>query len=155
MTEGTIHLLMQAEVIWFLVGLTFMLLEFVLPGLIIVFFGAGCWLTSVLLLLFPELSFSGQLLLFLSSSIALLILLRKTARKWIGSEQENRTTDELLEQFIGKKVIVAEDFGEEEIGKVTLNGTLWEAECSVKVKKGKTVRIIGKESIKLRVEPFN
>ena len=40
-------ILQDPAVIWFLVGLGLLLLELALPGLVILFFGAGAWVTAL------------------------------------------------------------------------------------------------------------
>ncbi len=65
------------EIIWFVVGIFLLFLEFILPGVIICFFGAGAILTAILtwIGLLPNLA--SQLIFFLVSSLLLLIFLRK------------------------------------------------------------------------------
>jgi len=41
------EILSDPAVIWFLIGLGLLLLELVLPGLVILFFGAGAWVTAL------------------------------------------------------------------------------------------------------------
>ena len=41
---------LKPEVIWCLVGLVLLLLEFILPGLIIFFFGLGAWVVAAVCL---------------------------------------------------------------------------------------------------------
>ena len=36
------------ELLWFLLGLAFLLSEFVVPGFVIAFFGVGAWVTAIL-----------------------------------------------------------------------------------------------------------
>lgn len=154
MEESMGELLSKPEVIWFFIGLLLMLSEFLVPGLIILFFGLGCWIASLAVWLAPGLSFTMQLLIFLGSSVILLLLLRRKARGWIGRESDNSDNDELIEEFIGKKGIAETAFKSGGRGKVIFKGTTWEAESDHDILPGQAVRITGKESIKLIIEPF-
>ena len=60
---------------WFLFGIFCLVLELVMPGFFIFFFGLGAW-CAALAGLVPHISMSAQILIFLVASIALLILLR-------------------------------------------------------------------------------
>lgn len=42
------ELLMEKEVIWFVIGLSLFLLEFIFPGLVLIFFGVGAWITAII-----------------------------------------------------------------------------------------------------------
>jgi membrane protein implicated in regulation of membrane protease activity len=53
-------------IIWFVVGLVLILMEFVIPGLVIVFFGLGAWVAAIFVAIFPEMAFWVQTL-FLKS----------------------------------------------------------------------------------------
>lgn len=146
------ELLGDPKVIWFLIGLVFLLSEFVLPGLIILFFGIGCWVTSLSLLWFPDISFNYQLTIFLISSVASLGLLRRSLKKWLDSR--NKEADDGLEEYINKHCIVEIDIVPEIGGKVSFKGTLWNANSDIKIKKGETVVIKKIDGIHLIVEPL-
>ena len=140
-------------VIWFILGTVLLLLELVLPGLVLVFFGAGAWLTAVFLLVF-DLSLDAQLLIFLLTSLGSLFSLRQSIRKkYMDFSIEG--SDPQPNPFIGSKAISLTEFGPQKDGKVEFNGSRWEASSSVIIKPNMTVIIIGMKSIKLIVEPYN
>ncbi|MEQ8623860.1 MAG: NfeD family protein [Vicingaceae bacterium] len=145
--------LFTPAVIWFLVGTALLLLELAIPGLIIVFFGAGAWITAACLLLF-DLNFNSQLLIFLLTSLGSLFTLRHSIRKKYmdfsveGADPQNNA-------FIGSKAISLTEISPEKDGKVEFNGSQWEASTNSLIKANTNVRIIGMKSIKLIVEPFN
>jgi len=72
----------SSELLWFVVGLVFMLAELALPGFVIIFFGIGAWVTAVCVALGIVDSFNGQLAIFLISSILTLVLFRKQGKKF-------------------------------------------------------------------------
>ena len=61
--------------IWFLVGLALILSEFMVPGVILVFFGMGAWITAIGAWVGFAPDTSSQLLIFAISSVILLVLL--------------------------------------------------------------------------------
>lgn len=143
----------KASIIWFLIGLAFLLLEFLLPGLIVLFFGFGAWITAICTLIF-DLSLNAQLVVFIGTSILSLIFLRKYFKRiFVGKDE--KAVDEILEEFVGKIVIAESDFITGEKGKVTFKGAIWEALSETDIKKGDQLKIVGKDSIVLKVEPLN
>jgi len=60
-------------VVWFLIGLVLLILEFLMPGVIFFFFGIGAWITAIITL-FTDVSFNTQLAIFIISSVMLLIV---------------------------------------------------------------------------------
>lgn len=140
-------------VIWFLIGLVFMLLEFMIPGLIVLFFGIGAWITALCTVLF-DLNLNAQLMVFIGTSILSLIFLRKYFKRiFVGKDE--KAVDEILEEFVGKTAIAESDFNKGRVGFVTFKGSRWEALSETDIKKGDHLKIIGKDSIKLLVEPFD
>ena len=141
---------LQPEVIWFLIGLVLLVLEFAAPGLIIAFFGAGAWIVALICLIF-DISLTIQLFIFLVTSIAMLVFLRKSLRRVFKLDAFDKNEPE---DFIGKMATVQLKIAPNHPGKIDLNGTSWEAEADVDIAKGKTVRIIGRRSITFKVEPI-
>ena len=136
---------------WFIIGLVFALLELVIPGLVIIFFGVGAWIVALCSLIF-DLSLNAQILIFIVASVFSLVVLRKYLKnKFFG---ENRAaSDALEEEFIGKTGIAETDMDENTEGKISFKGTLWNAETKHTIKKGDKVEIINKDSITLIVKP--
>jgi len=141
---------LKPEIIWFLIGLVLLVLEFSAPGLIIAFFGVGAWVVALIALLF-DISLTTQLLIFLITSILMLTFLRKSLRKVFKLDSFELQNE--LEDFLGHTAEVTVKISPNKPGKVELNGTSWEAESSTEIAKGKTVKIIGRKSITFIVEP--
>ncbi len=140
----------KPEVIWFIIGLVLALLEFVIPGLIVLFFGVGAWITALSCLLFTP-GVNTQILIFILSSLLALFLLRKSLKKVFF--KENPDKEETLEdEFIGRTAVVEKAIHPGQPGKISFKGTLWNAVSDEPLTKGKNVTIIGKESITLRVK---
>jgi len=142
--------LSDPAVIWFLVGLALLILELILPGLVILFFGAAAWVVALLCAFF-DISFNWQILIFLVASLLGLVLLRKYLKKRFFGRKDKEVEDQ-LEEFIGRKARALEDF-KNGSGKVEFKGTQWTAQCSQAVKKGQWLIIESKESLILTVKP--
>ncbi|MGD0342924.1 MAG: NfeD family protein [Bacteroidales bacterium] len=143
----------KPEVIWFIIGLALFLLELLLPGFIIFFFGVGAWITALLCLL-THATTNLQIIVFAITSVLSLLLLRKMIqRKFFYSKVDHSSTVE--DEFTGREALAANDFGQDKKGKVEFKGTTWNSESQSDIKKGQTVIIIKKEDFKLIVEPKN
>jgi len=143
-------ILSDPAVIWFLIGLGLLLLELLLPGLVIFFFGAGAWVTALVCAL-ADISLNFQILIFLVASLLGLVLLRKYLKKRFFSRKEVEAEDQ-LEEFIGRKAQVLEDFSDG-TGPVEFKGTRWTARCGEPLTKGMWVTIVQKDSLTLIVKP--
>jgi membrane protein implicated in regulation of membrane protease activity len=143
-------ILQDPAVIWFLVGLGLLLLELALPGLVILFFGAGAWVTALVCAI-TDISLNWQIFIFLIASLLGLVLLRRYLRKRFFSKSDKETEDP-LEEFIGKKALAVDDF-KDGGGTVEFKGTRWTARCDEPVKKGEWVTILSKESLIFTVKP--
>ncbi len=142
--------LLTPPVIWFLVGVVLLLLELAVPGLIIFFFGLGAWIVALCLVLF-DMSLTLQLLIFIITSVATLLLLRKFLKdKFFRQDDSNKAS--LEEEFIGKTAITETELKPGVSGKVNFKGTQWSAMSDETIAKGERVKIIERESITLIVK---
>ena len=94
-------ILSDPAVIWFLIGLGLLLLELVLPGLVILFFGVGAWITALVCAL-TDINLNWQIFIFLVASLLGLVLLRRYLKKRFFGRADKETQDQ-LEEFIGRK----------------------------------------------------
>ncbi|MCP4312858.1 MAG: NfeD family protein [Bacteroidetes bacterium] len=143
-------ILSDPAVIWFLIGLGLLLLELVLPGLVILFFGAGAWITALACVV-HDFSLNWQILIFLVASLLGLGLLRKYLKRKFFSKKSGEVEDQ-LEEFIGRKAKAIEDFKEGR-GKVEFKGTRWSAHSDAPVAKNQWVTVVSKDSLILEVKP--
>jgi membrane protein implicated in regulation of membrane protease activity len=141
----------RPELVWFLLGLVLFLLELVIPGFFIFFFGLGAWVTALICLI-GEPSTNLQIIVFAVVSVLSLVALRKMIQKKFFYHDEN-LSDKVEDEFTGKDATAIEDFSSENTGKVEFKGTSWKAESSTQIKAGQTVIIKSKEDFKLKVEP--
>lgn len=143
----------EPQVIWCLVGLVLLLMEFVMPGLIVFFFGLGAWVVAAVCLFWKDASINAQLIIFIISSIVLLLVLRKWLKGvFFGHVKSKQELTEDLKEYAGEKVVVTEKIGLNRRGKVELHGTNWEAEADEEIAEGSMVEIVRKDNITFKVK---
>ena len=144
--------LLEPEVVWILVGIVLFLLEFVMPGLIIAFFGVGaCVVAGVCLV--AHISIDAQLIIFIVSSIVLLVCLRKWLKGiFMGHSSAKQDMTEDMKEFVGQKAVVVSKIVPKVGGKVELHGTNWQAEADEEIDEGVVVEIIEKNNLTFKVK---
>ena len=144
-------ILNRPELVWFILGLILLLLELVLPGFVIFFFGVGAWITALVCLFFNP-GINLQVVIFAVTSVIVLMAFRKMIQnKFIYNK--NDISGEIEDEFTGKEAVAVGDFDAEKNGKVEFKGTTWNAESKSKIHDGQIVIIVEKNSFKLIVEP--
>lgn len=138
----------NAAVLWFVLGFVLFVLEFLIPGLILFFFGVGAWIVAALSLFIP-LPFNIQLIIFLASSLLTIVLFRKGVKKIMWSRSN---TSEIEDEFLGKTGIAETFIGPGSDGKIDFKGTIWNARSADNIEKGDKVIITGNDSILLFVQ---
>ena len=127
--------------IWFLLGIGLAFFELYLPGFIVLFFGIGCWVTAGTLLLW-DMSLSLQKLLFITSAVASLLLLRKWLMRVFRGASSDKP-DEGFEDFPqGVHVTVLKTITPANYGRIQYRGTTWDAAADETIEAGNTVEII-------------
>jgi membrane protein implicated in regulation of membrane protease activity len=140
------------EIIWFLVGLVLLILEFAMPGLIIGFFGVGAWIVALVCLM-NDISLNMQLALFIGSSVLSLLFLRRWLKGvFLGHEGSKQDLTHNLDEFVGQQAVVKEKITPKLGGKVEFHGTDWEARADVEIEEGAVVEIVEKDNITLKVK---
>mgnify|MGYP000940683315 CR=1 FL=1 len=124
-------ILQNPILIWFLLGILFLILEFTASNaIVLLFFGIGSLLTSLLVLigLIPDEVIWLQLTVFIGSSVLTLIILRKYFKKaFIGFSKDHNLNERYDQNLAGLKVEVVEDINEKRPGKVKIHGAIWKA----------------------------
>ena len=146
-----INVFSRPELFWFILGLGLFLLELVIPGFFIFFFGLGAWVTALVCLIGNP-GTNLQIIIFALTSILLLLALRRIFQKKFLNSKSSQSED-VEDEFTGKEALATIDFGGMKHGKVEFKGTTWTAESESEIKEGQRVIIIEKDSFKLIVEP--
>ncbi|MBC2850383.1 NfeD family protein [Cetobacterium sp. 8H] len=105
--------------IWFIIGILFLVIEFISFGLISIWFALGAFLTMI----FYNYSLVYQFYVFVGSSLLFLILIRKIAVKYFkgNSKELNRINGRIV------KIEKIEIRGNTKVYTVYLDGKIWEA----------------------------
>lgn len=135
----------SAPLIWFLVGVVFMLAEMLVPGFILVFFTAGSWIAAISLLIF-NISLPVQLVIFIVSSLVLLFTLRKYSMRTFRGTTAEKMDDAYAESKIGKTAIVTQDIAPGKPGEIKMMGSFWRAVADREILSGESVEILSKDS---------
>ncbi len=138
---------------WFLIGIFFYVVELVLPGFVIFFFGIGAWCTALAVYL-ADISLSAQLGVFLITSLITLFLLRKYIQTvFIGSAQDDDAS--VRAQPVSDIGVVMEDIVPPGKGRVKYGGSFWKAVADEPIRSGTTVKIIGQDNLEVTVRPVS
>lgn len=143
--------MIDAKLLWFIAGIVLILLEFAVPGVVLVFFGIGALVTSVTTWagLTPEPG--SQLLVFALASLSLLFVLRRFVKEWFvgGSDEDDRDMDD---DFTGREARVVRDIpGPGLDGRVEIKGAEWRARAPEPIQAGTIVIIDRREGLTLHV----
>ena len=139
-----INVFSQPELFWFILGLGLFLLELVIPGFFIFFFGLGAWVTALVCLIGNP-GTNLQIIIFAISSTLLLLALRRIIQKKFLNSKSTQS-DDVEDEFTGKEALATIDFGGMKHGKVEFKGTTWTAESESEIKEGQRVITIEKDS---------
>ena len=141
----------RPELFWFIIGLVLFLLELVIPGFFIFFFGLGAWVAALVCLIW-EPGINLQIVIFAVTSVLSLITLRRIIQKKFFYSKGN-LSEEVEDEFTGKEALATTEIGPDKKGKVEFKGTTWKGESKSEIKEGQTVIIIEKENFTLIVKP--
>lgn len=139
----------EPSVYWFLIGLFLIVLELGLPGMIIIFFGAGAWVTSLCCLFF-DIGLEWELAIFSVSSVLFLWILRSRLKESFFKDAE-LPEDFQADEFVGQYASVLQDISPDKRGAVQFRGTSWQATSDEHIEAGKDVIITEKNNITLTV----
>ena len=146
--------LLKPEIIWALVGLGLLILEFMLPGLIVFFFGLGAIVTAAVCLL-TDITLNTQLLIFTLSSVALLVCLRQVLKRlFVGYSSGDDGMGGSQTEHLGERAVVKERIEPTRPGKVEFHGTDWTAESEHSIEPGAPVEIIAQKNLVFKVKPL-
>ncbi|MEI6091952.1 MAG: NfeD family protein [bacterium] len=140
---------MDLLIYWIIAGLLMLLLELIIPGVVIGFFGAGALLAGLIGWIF-DIPWQAEVIIFLVSSL----LMIQFMRKYIIKKFNKKDLSGEIEDIIGAEAVVAVKITPQEPGKVQFRSSLWKAESDEEIAPETRVRIIGKRSIVLIVKPL-
>jgi membrane protein implicated in regulation of membrane protease activity len=142
---------MESSTLWFLLGFVLVLLEFAVPGVILVFFGLGAWVTCVAVKLGWAESLAAQMVVFWVSSVVLLFALRNLFQAWFRGFSSTRDTSVNLDDYAGQEVVVLEAVMIGSRGRVEFKGAPWAARAEEELLAGERAVITGMDGLCLLI----
>jgi membrane protein implicated in regulation of membrane protease activity len=140
------------EIIWFVIGVVLVLLELALPGVIVVFFGLGAGVTSLLLWLGLITSLDAQLMVFSVASLVLLFALRRWVKnRFTGYVPDAASGASNLDDFAGGTATAVDDLVPGRVGPVEFRGSRWSAIADTPIARGETGRITKLDGLTLHL----
>jgi membrane protein implicated in regulation of membrane protease activity len=137
--------IISPSLIWFLVGVAFLIAELTLPGFILIFFTAGCWIVSITTLLF-DIELTGQIIIYIVSSLVSLFTLRKYCVNIFKGKTRDIIDDHYSDVKIGKTAIVTLKISPTTPGEIKVGGSFWRAVADNEIEEGQSVVIKSQES---------
>lgn len=131
---------------WLIVAIILSIIELGTISLVSVWFIASALISLLLALL--GFSFYIQLINFVILGIILLIFTRKPLLKYLNKTKQKTNADRILDMM----GLVTEDIDIDQPGEVKVDGKRWTAIAKEKIVKGKKVKILNIEGVKLLVE---
>ena len=136
---------MSIYLIWFLIGIGFLIAEFIIPTFIMFFFAIGAVIVSIVTACF-DLSIDSQIILFALSSIISLVLLRNYMKN-IFKGDESKGKDKYFDNSIDSNnniAIVSKTIQPNNFGEIKYKGTFYKAQSENAIDEGKKVKVVSK-----------
>lgn len=142
--------------IWFLIGIAFLIAEMMVPGFILVFFAGGSWIVAVTVFFLEDLNLTTQVAIFIVSSLVLLFSLRRYGLKTFQGKSKGGIDDEFSQ--VGQKAQVTKAIPIGGFGEIQLGGTFWRATAEVLIEQDQLVIVTGvdpNDGLIIQVKPIN
>lgn len=141
--------------IWLISGIILVLLEFLFPGFVVIFIGIASLLVAALHYFTIIDSFLHSILIWMGSSIVLLIFLRTLILRLFPSHSHtNKECTNEDKQMIGLLCEVVESITPNKPGRVRFQETTWVAltDSTTNIEVGEKVKIVGRDNTSLIVQ---
>jgi membrane protein implicated in regulation of membrane protease activity len=138
-------MILSSSLIWFLIGVVFLVAEITLSGFILIFFTAGCWIVALVTSLF-DIDLTIQISIFIIGSLSLLFTLRKFSLKIFKGKTRDNIDNHYTDSKIGKPAIVTKQISPNMPGEIKVMGSFWRATAQVVIEEGQSVLIESQES---------
>lgn len=143
---------MGMTLVWFFIGIGFLLVELAFPAMVVIFFGLGAWAAGIPAALGGTLK--AQLIVFIGVSLGSLLLLRRYAKSVFGGRVQAARVG-APHPLAGQQGVVSKDLHPGNVGEVSIGGSFWRAVADTFLPEGAAVRVLGTlpdDELVLRVE---
>lgn len=138
---------MSPVIVWAIIGVVLLIIELMSLTFVFAFFGVGALIVSITTWIGITPGLNSQLVVFSVSSLLLMFVLRKTAKKlFFGSH-------DIPPDYKGQKVKVVKAIPVGGEGAISYRGSEWIAfsESADTIREGSTVEIVSLEGIRAKV----
>jgi membrane protein implicated in regulation of membrane protease activity len=134
--------------VWAIIGLLLLAAELATISFILCFIGLGALIVALTTWIGLTPGFNSQVIVFSVSSLLLMIVLRKTAKKLFAG------TNDVVPDYLGQKVKVIREIPPGGEGAIEYRSSDWIAFSEEKdiISTGKTVEIVAIEGIRVKVK---
>lgn len=138
--------------LWIYAGAVLVLLELVVPGFVLCFFGLSAATVGVLRFVFGEaFTLAWQLAAFSAFSVVYIVLLRRFLKKiFVGSMVSDGT--DFDNESVGRIGRVTEAINPPLTGRVMLGDSEWTASAETPIAVGADVRVVAQSNLTMKVQ---
>ena len=138
--------------LWIYAGAALMLLELVVPGFVLCFFGLSAATVGVLRFAFGEaFTLTWQLAAFSAFSVLYIVLLRRYLKKvFVGGKVETRT--DFDNESVGRAGKVVQTIRPPLTGRVLIGDAEWTATADRPIEAGADVKVVAQSNLTMKVE---
>jgi membrane protein implicated in regulation of membrane protease activity len=137
---------------WAIAGIILVVSELVVPAFVLIWFGLGAMLVSLLIAIFPLVDFTGQLALWLLSSVVLIACWFKIFRPGQLKTRAGASDPSVIgEVGLLVRAVGSYERGEVRFQKPILGGEVWSCIADESIATGERVRVIAIEGSLLKV----
>ncbi|MCB1881580.1 MAG: NfeD family protein [Gammaproteobacteria bacterium] len=134
---------------WWVLGVVLIILETFSPGVFFIWMGVAAAAVGLVMLLFPDLGWEYQLLLFALVSVASVVLWRLLLDRH-PTETDQPRLNRRGEQYIGRTFTLDEPIVNG-LGKIRVDDSTWKIEGEDCIA-GTRIRVVGVDGVVLKVE---
>jgi len=135
---------------WIVLGIILIILEMLLPGFVLMWFGAGALLVGSLLYILPDITWQWQFLIFSVFSILSLVGWRLWSKNHSQDDPDSGVLNQRGKALVGRKTILIEPIVNG-VGRVQLDDTFWRVNGD-ELNQGQLVLIVDVDGATLKVE---
>jgi membrane protein implicated in regulation of membrane protease activity len=135
---------------WIVLGLVLFVLEMLMPGFVLMWFGVGALLVGGLLFIFADMMWQWQFIIFSVFSLASVIAWKYWSRNNPDDDPEQGVLNQRGRALIGRETLLIESIVNG-VGRIQLDDTFWRVNGD-DMENGKLIRIIDVDGATLKVE---
>lgn len=143
--------MMSLPWLWIYSGLALLLLELVVPGFILCFFGLAAMTVGGIAFLFGDaFGLRGQMAAFSALSVLYIVLLRRWLKSVFAGSKVTTATD-FENEYVGRVGKVTVAIEPPLVGRVMIGDAEWAASSDAPLAEGTNVKVVAQENLTLRV----